>query len=95
LKRIFNKKELQDYQTFIELFVANFEEIQNFVASFIALYILYMLSVITYPHFSYTRYPDSEVKPSEYNENLGIVKKSPEIWNLLEESIATIEKFLK
>ncbi|MEM3908054.1 MAG: HEPN domain-containing protein, partial [Nitrososphaerota archaeon] len=33
------------------------------VTSFIS---LYLLSVITYPHYIFTRYPDGEIKPSDY-----------------------------
>jgi HEPN domain-containing protein len=47
--------------------------------------LLYLLSVLTFPHESFTRYPDLEVKPSEYNESMGIVK-------LMGEVIAVIEK---
>ena len=30
-------------------------------------------STITFPHWNFTRYPDLAMKPSEHDENLGIV----------------------
>jgi len=64
----------------------------DFVISFIS---LYLLSVITYPHFSYTRYPDEEIKPTEYTMSRGIVKVSPEIWKFLDESLKLLDEYLK
>jgi len=58
------------------------------ISSFVTLYIL---SVITYSHFDYTRYPDGEIKPEEY-ENLDIIKIFPEIWESLKECIEHLDK---
>ncbi|NYZ75860.1 HEPN domain-containing protein [Candidatus Micrarchaeota archaeon] len=40
---------------------------------------LYMLSMVTYPHATFTRYPDGELKPKDYVKGLGIVDATPEL----------------
>jgi HEPN domain-containing protein len=50
--------------------------------------LIYLLSALTFPHESFTRYPDLEIKPSEYSESMGIVK-------LMGEVIAVIEKAIE
>lgn len=63
----------------------------NFVAEVIN---LYFLSILTYPHESYTRYPDGKMKPEDYNENLGIVQMCKDICNSLEKTQKMIETWL-
>ena len=43
---------------------------------------LYILSTITFPHESYTRYPTKDLSPKDYNLDLGIVNKFPELIKL-------------
>ena len=45
---------------------------------------LYVLSVITFPHESFTRYPGPEMSPSDYTKQLGIVKEALKIVKILE-----------
>lgn len=56
---------------------------------------LYPLTVITYPHFTYTRYPTKEMKPSDYNGNLGIVSSIPQIQEPLKTTIKGFESLVK
>ncbi len=56
---------------------------------------MYILAAITYPHEAFTRYPDREVKPSQYNETLGIVKTAPQIFEIIKDAIDIFDKFLK
>jgi len=56
---------------------------------------LSIISLITYPHITYTRYPDGKIKPEIYNENLGIVKKSKEIFELVDKTIYNLEKTIE
>jgi len=56
---------------------------------------LFLLSIFTFPHFNYTRYPDLEMRPQEYNEDLGIVKLATEIQAILENSIEQLDRYLK
>jgi hypothetical protein len=55
---------------------------------------LFLLSVITYPHFSFTRYPDGEIKPTDYVKGLGIVDCEVELLTLANDAIKTLEKSL-
>jgi hypothetical protein len=57
-----------------------------------SLIFLYFLSIITYPHFSYTRYPSKEMGPKDYNESLGIVQTLERIIQVLDETIKDLEK---
>jgi hypothetical protein len=59
-------------------------ELTNFVSVFIR---LYLLTCITFPHEEFTRYHDKEIKPKDYDTNLGIVKVMPELWNATESTI--------
>lgn len=57
--------------------------------------LLYPLTIITYPHFTYARYPTKEMKPSDYNENLGIVSSIPQIQQALENVIKGFESLVE
>jgi hypothetical protein len=46
---------------------------------------LYVLALITFPHERFTRYPDEEVKPTEYTKSLGIVTQFEQIIHRSEE----------
>lgn len=58
------------------------------------LIMLYILSVITFPHSSFTRYPDGNVKPTHYKKGLGIVDCLDEIVKETEYCIRVLEEFL-
>lgn len=51
---------------------------------------LYLLSLITYPHFNYTRYPDEDVKPEEYSD-LGVTEAYPQIIEKTEDLVKKIK----
>lgn len=57
---------------------------------------LYILSIITYPHFSYTRYPSrlnsSDLNPTNYNPTLGIVSSLPKFFEPIKKMINVFEK---
>lgn len=55
---------------------------------------LYILSVVTYPHWEFTRYPDKEIKPSDYSSDLGIVQCVDGILAQVENTIQVLEKAL-
>jgi len=63
----------------------------DFLISFIS---LYLLSVVTYPHFAYTRYPDGKLKPGDYKEGMGIVDTTPEILKYVQRTIEYFERYL-
>ncbi len=53
---------------------------------------LYVLSIITFPHFACSRYPDGKLKPIEYAEGLGIVDSLGTILSSIGEVITKLEK---
>jgi hypothetical protein len=60
----------------------------------ISLYVfvsLYTLALITFPHEEFTRYPDREIKPSQYTENLGVVSE----FNALMDRVEGIYKYIE
>jgi len=59
------------------------------------LILLYPLAIITYPHFTYTRYPTNEIGPKDYNENLGIVSSLENIFELLDKILKEFENLIK
>ena len=56
---------------------------------------LYILSALTYPHFSFARYPDGNILPSHYVDGLGIVDCEDEILNEVEIAIKALEEYLR
>jgi HEPN domain-containing protein len=56
--------------------------------------LLYLICFFTFPHESYSRYPDGELKPLEYTNDLGIVKATPELIKLLDEVIQKIDNVI-
>jgi HEPN domain-containing protein len=75
-----------------ENFKKSFDEIfrSGMVTSFIS---LYLLSVITYPHYAFTRYPDGGIKPSDYySGRLEIVECVNDILSEVEICINALEQ---
>lgn len=56
---------------------------------------LFQLSIITSPHWKYTRYPDGKIKPSDYNENLGIVRAFLEIEKEMKFILDSFSKYIE
>jgi|GEM_PF-2343695 len=54
--------------------------------------LLYLIAAYTYVHEEFTRYPDKEIKPWDYTEDLGIVKATPELIIHLERIIKEMSK---
>jgi hypothetical protein len=52
---------------------------------------LFIASAITFPHETFTRYPDKEIKPWEYNQSMGIVSTTPSIMSRLEQVLLAFE----
>lgn len=55
---------------------------------------LFILAAISFPHEAYTRYPDSDITPSEYLANLGIVRSIPNMLKYLKPEIQELKKVL-
>jgi hypothetical protein len=53
---------------------------------------LYFLSVITYPHFSYSRYPGRGMAPDDYKKGLGIVDSLDDILKFIGTTLERLEK---
>lgn len=56
---------------------------------------IYFLSIITYPHSTFTRYPSEKLNPSMYKSGLGIVDCLPNIMPLLKECIEELTTFFE
>ena len=54
--------------------------------------LLYIIATYTFPHARFTRYPDQEIKPWEYTQDMGIVKATPELIFHLRRIIKNIEE---
>jgi HEPN domain-containing protein len=64
----------------------------NFLYDSLDFCMLFIIASLTFPHEEYTRYPDKEIKPTNYTKNMGIVKATPEIITHLERIIKNMEK---
>jgi hypothetical protein len=69
----------------------NRESTLNFLNKNLDFCLLYTIAGMTFPHEEYTRYPDKEIKPTDYTMDLGIVKATPELINHMERIIHDIE----
>ena len=56
--------------------------------------VLFVLAAISFPHEAYTRYPDREIKPSDYGDNLGIVETTLKIVEMLESELGKLKALL-
>ncbi|MEM4522122.1 MAG: HEPN domain-containing protein [Nitrososphaeria archaeon] len=59
-------------------------EFFDFIANFL---IMFVLAIITYPHASFTRYPNGTIKSEDYAPGLGIVDMMPQLHNMVEDII--------
>jgi hypothetical protein len=54
--------------------------------------LLYAISMVTFPHEKFSRYPDGKIKPMDYTQDLGIVKATPELIEYLEKIHEYLQK---
>ena len=74
----------------------NFQALSKFDVQSICLpQNLLMLAIITFPHWSYTRYPGGKINPADYTLKFGIVRECPIILLRLKKEINTLEKIYK
>jgi HEPN domain len=59
---------------------------------YLALPAIIMLAIITFPHWSCTRYPDGRMTPSDYSGQLGVVREIPALVGILEKEIRDLQK---
>lgn len=59
------------------------------------LQLLLPLSIISYPHYFFTKYPDKIIKPKDYNENMGIVQAYPSLIEDVEFCINSLANLLE
>lgn len=60
-----------------------------------ALVVLFILAVVSFPHVEYTRYPDKEIVPSDYEASFGIVRTIPRMIKCLEPEIRRLKALLE
>jgi len=60
----------------------------------IAFAYLWLVASITFPHSETTRYPSKNFGPSDYTQDLGIVKALPELVKIAEKCVNTISQYI-
>jgi hypothetical protein len=55
---------------------------------------LYLLSLVTFPHERYSRYPDMVVKPREYTPKLGLIASIANAWSETEAAISEVQRLI-
>jgi len=75
-------KILKDY--------VDFEKTKKILLETIDFTLLYFIAAYTYTHEEFTRYPDKEIKPRDYTDDLGVVKATPELIDHLDRIINNI-----
>jgi hypothetical protein len=53
--------------------------------------LLFVASAITFPHSVWTRYPDGDIKPWDYDQSLGIVSRLPDLARRVEKAVKSME----
>lgn len=71
------------------------EDKQGFIRLVAVLPSLYILSIITYPHSTYTRYPDGKLTPKDYKPGLGIVDCLPDLFPEVKNNIEALKIYLQ
>lgn len=56
---------------------------------------VYLISIVTYPHAFYTRYPNGKITPDYYKKGVGIVDTAEEIANKLEKYRKSLYKRIR
>jgi HEPN domain-containing protein len=54
-----------------------------------------ILAIITFPHWSYTRYPDGKMTPNDYSDKLGIVHETHTLTLILDQEIKNLAAAFK
>jgi HEPN domain-containing protein len=85
LRKIFTNKSVQENIMNKKLKDSSEDFIRNLLG-------LYFLSIITYPHEAYTRYPDGKITPFNYRKNSSISKCQNRLAKIVRNSIRVIEK---
>ena len=52
-----------------------------------------MVAPLVSAHFVFVRYPDKEIKPTDYNEKMGMVRVLPELLSLVEYGINKLKRY--
>lgn len=60
--------------------------------SLLSMVTIMVLAILTFPHESYTRYPDGKMVPKDYRRGLGIVRAVPRLLKLLETEIDNLKR---
>jgi|GEM_PF-2871577 len=86
------KTKLQPVEQLVNLFIPNFEQILS--TTFLPIK-LYVLSIISYKHWQRSHYPDTSIlSAKDYNLNMPLVKRLPELHAISEELLKGIDKLL-
>ncbi len=72
---------------------ANIPISRSFFQAISAMATIMILAIITFPHESYTRYPDGKMIPNDYDRRLGIVCEMPKMVRLLEDEINNLKNY--
>jgi HEPN domain-containing protein len=85
------KDKLAPIEQLIELFMPGFEQILNMT---IVPFKLYILSIVSYPHWNRAHYPDTSYLSSKnYNPDLPLIKKLPEFHKISEATFKDLNSF--
>ena len=52
---------------------------------------LFVASVLTFPHWMWTRYPDGDIKPWDYQPSMGIVSRMPQLIHRMDKALKSME----
>lgn len=67
------------------------EMLPRLVSSGQSLPFLFVASVLTSPHWMWTRYPDGDIKPWEYQKSMGIVSRMPQLIDRVDKVLESME----
>lgn len=67
------------------------EMIPHLISSSQSMPFLFVASVLTSPHWMWTRYPDGEIKPWEYRKSMGLVSRMPQLIDRVDKMLESME----
>jgi len=87
------KEKLSPIEDIIEMYIPNFDQLLNMA---ILPMKLYVLSVITFPHWNRSHYPDTSfLSAKDYNLELPLIKKLHELYDITENTLQDLDKLFK
>jgi hypothetical protein len=88
-----NEKSISDLRDASEMIASKHGLKKGFGSLLITITGMGMVAPLISAHFHFVRYPDRELKPTDYNDKMGIIQVLPELLSLVEYASNKLKKY--